>query len=50
METFRQSLQLTLLVPGKNNVLSAIRLLERRSDVFGASPNFKAPFPAQSVE
>ena len=37
---FRQIISLTLQEPGRENVLRAIRLLERRSDIVSAEPNF----------
>lgn len=48
-ETFRQTLRLTLRNPGRENVLSAIRLLERRDDVKSASPNFMIPPPTEYI-
>jgi len=40
MEYFRRILTLTLASPGRENVLRAIRFLERRDDIFSAEPNF----------
>jgi len=45
IESFRQILRLTLLEPSRENILHAISLLEQRSDVYGASPDFITPFP-----
>jgi len=40
IDNFRRILDLTLTNPGKENVLMAIKLLERRGDVFYAGPDF----------
>lgn len=45
IENFRQTLTLTLQEPGRENVLRAIRMLERRSDIFGVSPNYRITIP-----
>ena len=39
-DNFRRILTLTLRNPGRENVLRAIRVLERRGDIVGAEPNF----------
>jgi subtilisin family serine protease len=40
---FRQILKLKLANPGRENVLSAIRVLEIREDVYSAGPNMNLP-------
>jgi subtilisin family serine protease len=40
VEEFRQIISLTLREPGKEKVLNAIKILERRDDVFAAEPNW----------
>ncbi|MCL2556836.1 MAG: leucine-rich repeat protein, partial [Firmicutes bacterium] len=47
INNFRKSLRLSLLHPGHDNMLRAIRLLEARDDVFGVSPNFTVLMPPQ---
>ena len=37
---YHQTVLITLAVPGKQNVLDAIRLLERRDDVLAAEPDY----------
>jgi len=45
IDSFRQMLDLTLQEPSKENVLRTVRLLERRSDVHAATPNFYSYLP-----
>ena len=45
IEEYRKSLKLILQEPGKANVLRAIRLLERRNDIYAVSPNYFSSFP-----
>ena len=42
IENFRQIISLALETPSKENILSAIRALEQRDDVYAAEPNFIA--------